>query len=266
MQQQPQTPMQQSRVTSPTQMPTMHQNPYHPPQNAFANGNPYGTMHQNPYHPPQNAFANGNPYGMQSASPHGHLYGYGFKSPSYGTTTPYAVSPLPSPYAMAYPIAGHLTSRGAPQIQPQQNLQSRQTTRSEKAHEHGRPRVVTAAAHVANPSRLASRSSSDTTKDSENVRLARSAPHHGALFRDLSAPFVALSAEGRLADLQKQNAALKKELEKATASQEDDIPMKTSTKDEIFTVFYYIGGQLFFPLLYFQQLHLAQKLWVEAAD
>ena len=130
MQQQPQTPVQQSRM-SPTQMPTMHQNPYHPPQNAFANGNPYG---------------------MQSASPHSLLYGYGYKAPSYATTMPYAVSPLPSPYAMAYPIAGHLTSRGAPQIQPQQNLQSRQTTRSEKAHEHGRPRVATAAAHVANPS------------------------------------------------------------------------------------------------------------------
>ncbi len=74
------------------------------------------------------------------------------------------------------------------------------------------------------------------------------------------------AAEGQLADLQKQNAALKKELEKATASQEDDIPMKTSTNDEIFTVIYCIGGRLFFPLLYFQQLHLAQKLWVEAAD
>ena len=50
-------------------------------------------------------------------------------------------------------------------------------------------------------------------------------------------------------DLQKQNAALKKELEKATASQEDDIPMKTSTNNEIFTVIYYIGGRLLFPLL-----------------
>jgi hypothetical protein len=179
MQQQLQAPMQQWRMTSPTQMPTMHQNPYHPPQNAFANGNPYG---------------------MQSASPHGHLYGYGFKPPSYAT--PYAVSPLSSPYAMAYPMAGHST---------QQNL------RSEKAHEHGRPRVATAAAHVNYPSRLASRSSLDTTQDAENVRLATSASHHGALFRDLSAPFVALSAEGQLADLQKQNAALKKELEKANA-------------------------------------------------
>jgi hypothetical protein len=205
MQQQPQAPMQQSRVTSPTQMPTVHQNPY-------------------------NAFATGNPYGMQSASPHGHLYGYGFKPSSYGTTTPYAVSPLPSPYAMAYPIAGHLTSRGAPQIQPQQNLQPRQTTRSEKAHEHGRPRVATAAAHVANPSRLASRSSLDTKQDAENVRLARSAPHHGALFRDLSAPFVALTAEGRLADLQKQNAALKKELEKASAH---NVQMLTAQLAEI---------------------------------
>ena len=38
-------------------------------------------------------------------------------------------------------------------------------------------------------------------------------------------------------DLQKQNAALKKELEKATASHEADIP-KTSTNNKIFTVVY----------------------------
>lgn len=38
-------------------------------------------------------------------------------------------------------------------------------------------------------------------------------------------------------DLQKQNAALKKELEKATASQEADIP-KTSTNNKTFTVIY----------------------------
>lgn len=38
-------------------------------------------------------------------------------------------------------------------------------------------------------------------------------------------------------DLQKQNAALKKELEKATASQEADIP-NTSTNNKIFTVSY----------------------------
>ena len=117
MQQQPQAPVQQSRM-SPTQMPTMHPNPYHPPQNAFTNGHPYG---------------------MPSASPHGHLYGYGYKSPSYATTTSYVVSPLASPYAMSDPSL--LTSRGAPQIQPQQNLQCRQNTRSEKAHEQGRSRV-----------------------------------------------------------------------------------------------------------------------------
>jgi hypothetical protein len=70
------------------------------------------------------------------------------------------------------------------------------------------------------------------------------------------------AAEGQLADLQKQNAALKNEL--ATASQKDDIPMKTSTNNEIFTVIYY--RRLFFPLLYFHQLHLIQKLRVEAAD
>jgi hypothetical protein len=55
----------------------------------------------------------------------------------------------------------------------------------------------------------------DTKQDAENFRLATSAPHHGALFRELSAPFVTLSAEGQLADLQKQNAVLKKELDKA---------------------------------------------------
>ncbi len=38
-------------------------------------------------------------------------------------------------------------------------------------------------------------------------------------------------------DLQKQNAALQKELEKATASQVADIP-KTSTNNKIFTVIY----------------------------
>ncbi len=78
--------------------------------------------------------------------------------------------------------------------------------------------MSTAAAHVSNPSRLSSRSSLGKKQDAENVRLATSAPHHGAFIRDLSAPFVALSAEGQLADLQKQNDALKKELEKANAS------------------------------------------------
>ncbi len=152
--------MQQSRVMSPTQMPTMHQNSYHPPQNAFANGNPYG---------------------MQSASPHGHLYGYGFKSPSYGTTTPYAVSPLSPSYAMPYPMASHLTSQGAPQIQ---------------------------------------------------LRLATSGPHHGALFRELSAPFVALSAEQQLADLRKQNAALKTELQKAKVAAKAQVQRLTTALEK----------------------------------
>ncbi len=49
---------------------TMHQNAYHPPQNAFANmhqnafanSHPHGIhMHQNPYHPPQNTFAKCHP-------------------------------------------------------------------------------------------------------------------------------------------------------------------------------------------------------------
>ncbi len=128
-------------------------------------------MHQNPYHPPQNAFANvGHPYVMQSASPHGHLYGYDYKSPSYAMTKPCAVSPLPSSYAMANPMA--------------------------------------------------------------DVRLATSGPHHGPFFRDLSAPFVALSAERQLADLQRQNSALKKELE----------IMKKAANEQLFTVIYYLAS------------------------
>ncbi len=53
----------------------------------------------------------------------------------------------------------------------------------------------------------------------DNVRSATSAPHHWAFFRDLAAPFVPLSGKGQLADLQKQNAALTKELGKAIAGQ-----------------------------------------------
>jgi hypothetical protein len=81
-----------------------------------------------------------------------------------------------------------------------------------------------------------------------------------------AALLTAEAAEGQLVDLHKQNAALKKELEKATASQEDDIPMQTSTNNEVFAVIYYVGGRLFFPRLYFPQLYLVQKLRVEAAD
>ena len=57
------------------------------------------------------------------------------------------------------------------------------------------------------------------SNQADNVRLTTSAPHHGAFFRDLAAPFVALSAEGQLADPQKQNAALTKQLGKAIAGQ-----------------------------------------------
>ena len=81
-----------------------------------------------------------------------------------------------------------------------------------------------------------------------------------------AALLTAEAAEGQLADLHKQNAALKKELEKATASLEDDLPMQTSTNNEIFTVIYYVGGRLYFPRLYLPQLYLVQKLRVEAAD
>jgi len=43
------------------------------------------------------------------------------------------------------------------------------------------------------------------SNQADNVRVATSAPHHGALFRDLVAPFVPLSDKGQLADLQKSD-------------------------------------------------------------
>jgi hypothetical protein len=52
----------------------------------------------------------------------------------------------------------------------------------------------------------------------DNVCLTTSAPHHGAFFRDLSAPFP---------DLQKQNVALKKELEKTNGDQTPKNDKKT---------------------------------------
>ncbi len=57
------------------------------------------------------------------------------------------------------------------------------------------------------------------SKQADNVHLTTSVPHQGAFFRDLVAPFVALSVEGQLADPQKQNAVLTKELEKAIADE-----------------------------------------------
>jgi hypothetical protein len=68
----------------------------------------------------------------------------------------------------------------------------------------------------------------DTKQDAVNVRLATSAPHHGALFRELSAPFVTLTAERQLADLQRQNAALKKELDKAKADPQVQVQILTA--------------------------------------
>jgi hypothetical protein len=73
----------------------------------------------------------------------------------------------------------------------------------------------------------------DTKQDAVNVRLATSAPHHGALFRELSAPLVTLSAEGQLADLQRQNATLKKELEKAKAAPQVEVQILTAQMAEI---------------------------------
>jgi hypothetical protein len=62
--------------------------------------------------------------------------------------------------------------------------------------------------------------------------------HHEALFRDALSR--AEAAEGQLGDLRKKNAALKKELEKATGSPQifevDDIPMKKATNKQLFTL------------------------------
>ena len=78
--------------------------------------------------------------------------------------------------------------------------------------------------------------------------------HLEALFRDSlsrSEP-----SEEQPADLQKQNAAWKKDFEKATASpfEEDDIPMKKATTKQPFTVIYNLGSIL------------VEKWRVEAAD
>jgi hypothetical protein len=84
---------------------------------------------------------------------------------------------------------------------------------------------------------------SSPTAETETTDAATS--HHEALFRDaadaLSRADAAEAAEGQLGDLQKKNAAvLKKELEKATASppifEEDDIPMKKATNQQLVTV------------------------------
>jgi len=81
---------------------------------------------------------------------------------------------------------------------------------------------------------------SSPTAETETTNAATS--HHEALFRDaLSRADAAEAAEGQLGDLQKKNAAvLKKELEKATASppifEEDDIPMKKATNQQLVTV------------------------------
>jgi hypothetical protein len=53
------------------------------------------------------------------------------------------------------------------------------------------------------------------------------------------------AAEGQLAELQKQNAALKEELEKvkdAPQVEDDDISMKKAENKQLFTVIYYLGS------------------------
>jgi hypothetical protein len=75
------------------------------------------------------------------------------------------------------------------------------------------------------------------------------------------------SAEEQLADLQKQNAALKKELEKvkdAARVEADDISMKTAANKQLLTVIYYLGSidsiiQFYFPRLYIPQLYLVSR-------
>ncbi len=71
----------------------------------------------------------------------------------------------------------------------------------------------------------------------------------------------------QLAELQKQNAALKKELEKvkdAPQVEDDDIPMKKAANKQLFTVIYYLGSidsmiRLYFPRLYILQLYLVSR-------
>ncbi len=68
----------------------------------------------------------------------------------------------------------------------------------------------------------------------------------------------------QLAELQKQNAALKKELEKvedAPQVEDDDISMKKAANKQLFTVIYYLGSidsmiRLYFPRLYIRQHYL----------
>jgi hypothetical protein len=53
------------------------------------------------------------------------------------------------------------------------------------------------------------------------------------------------AAEGQLAELQKQNAAFKKELEKVKDSpqvEDDDISIKKAENKQLFTVIYYLGS------------------------
>jgi hypothetical protein len=75
------------------------------------------------------------------------------------------------------------------------------------------------------------------------------------------------AAEGQLAELQKQNAALKKELEKvkdAPQVEDDDISMKEAANKLLSTVIYYLGSidsmiRLYFPRLYIRQHYLVSR-------
>ena len=69
------------------------------------------------------------------------------------------------------------------------------------------------------------------------------------------------AAEGQLAELQKQNAVLKKELEKvkdAPQVEDDDIPMKKAANKQLFTVIYYLGSIDSMIRLYFLRLYIPQ--------
>ncbi len=71
----------------------------------------------------------------------------------------------------------------------------------------------------------------------------------------------------QLAELQEQNAALKKELEKvedAPQVEDDDLSMKEAANKLLYTVIYYLGSidsmiRLYFPRLYIRQHYLVSR-------
>ncbi len=78
----------------------------------------------------------------------------------------------------------------------------------------------------------------------------------------------AKAAEGQLAELQKQNAAFKKELEKVKDApgqvEDDDLSMKKEANKQLFTVIYYLLSidsiiRLYFPRLYIPEHYLVNR-------